>query len=310
MNHVKRVLFVSILLWAILLSACGPSTSTSNNTLNAIYTAAAQTIAAQSATTVPVATDTVSLPTATDSGSTTPTILPTLVSSLPSSTPGSSTGSSTGCNSTFVADATIPDGTAVSPGQTFVKTWTLQNTGSCTWDTNFTMRFFSGDQMSGGSGTVSSSVAPGGQGNVSVTLTAPLTAGTYTGNWRLADDSGITFGEIVDVVIVVNGTASTETPALTDTPIVYTATPTIPASALTAAASAIFATNTASALTATANANTAATASVLTATAKANAAATASALTATANANAAATASALTSAAPTKMPTPTPIATP
>jgi hypothetical protein len=207
MNHVKRVLFVSILLWAILLSACGPSTSTSNNTLNAIYTAAAQTIAAQSATTVPVATDTVSLPTATDSGSTTPTILPTLVSSLPSSTPGSSTGSSTGCNSTFVADATIPDGTAVSPGQTFVKTWTLQNTGSCTWDTNFTMRFFSGDQMSGGSGTVSSSVAPGGQGNVSVTLTAPLTAGTYTGNWRLADDSGITFGEIVDVVIDVNGNA-------------------------------------------------------------------------------------------------------
>jgi hypothetical protein len=227
MNHVKRVLFVSILLWAILLSACGPSTSTSNNTLNAIYTAAAQTIAAQSATTVPVATDTVSLPTATDSGSTTPTILPTLVSSLPSSTPGSSTGSSTGCNSTFVADATIPDGTAVSPGQTFVKTWTLQNTGSCTWDTNFTMRFFSGDQMSGGSGTVSSSVAPGGQGNVSVTLTAPLTAGTYTGNWRLADDSGITFGEIVDVVIDVNGSV-TETPAdtATDTPGTFTPAPT------------------------------------------------------------------------------------
>ncbi len=227
MNHVKRVLFVSILLWAILLSACGPSTSTSNNTLNAIYTAAAQTIAAQSATTVPVATDTVSLPTATDSGSTTPTILPTLVSSLPSSTPGSSTGSSTGCNSTFVADATIPDGTAMSPGQTFVKTWTLQNTGSCTWDTNFTMRFFSGDQMSGGSGTVSSSVAPGGQGNVSVTLTAPLTAGTYTGNWRLADDSGITFGEIVDVVIDVNGSV-TETPAdtATDTPGTFTPAPT------------------------------------------------------------------------------------
>ena len=131
------------------------------------------------------------------------------------------------CNSTFVADATIPDNTVMSPGQTFVKTWTLQNTGTCTWDTSFTMRFFSGDQMSGGSGTVSSAVAPGQQGNVSVTLTAPLTAGTYTGNWRLADNSGITFGEIVDVVIDVNGSV-TETPAntATDTPGTFTPAPT------------------------------------------------------------------------------------
>ena len=67
------------------------------------------------------------------------------------------------------------------------------------------MRFFSGDQMGGTSGPVTSSVAPGGQTDVSVSLTAPLTAGTYQGNWRLADDSDITFGEIVDVVIDVNG---------------------------------------------------------------------------------------------------------
>ena len=230
MNHAKRVVLGSILLWAILLTACGPSTN-SANTLSAIYTAAAQTIVAQQPTVeqsaTPIPTDTASMLTPTDSGSTTPTNLPTLVSSLPTSTSGGSSCN----NSTYVADATIPDGTVMSPGQTFVKTWTLQNTGSCTWDTSFTMRFFSGDQMSGGSGTVSSSVAPGGQGNVSVTLTAPLTAGTYTGNWRLADDSGITFGEIVDVVIDVNGSV-TDTPEATGTEVpapTATYTPVTPA---------------------------------------------------------------------------------
>ena len=229
MNHAKRVLIVSTLLWAILLSACGnSSTVNSISTLNAIYTSAAQTVDAQAASSAQPTVDQSAtvIPVDTDSPIPSPTNLPTLVSSLPTSTPYSSAASATGCNSSYVADATIPDGTVVSPGETFVKTWTLQNTGTCTWDTGFTMRFYSGDQMSGGSGTVSSSVAPGGQGDVSVTLTAPLTAGTYTGNWRLADDSSTTFGEIVDVVIDVTGNA-TATYELTDTPYVPTATPII-----------------------------------------------------------------------------------
>ena len=76
MNHAKRVVLGSILLWAILLTACGPSTN-SANTLSAIYTAAAQTIVAQQPTVeqsaTPIPTDTASMLTPTDSGSTTPT---------------------------------------------------------------------------------------------------------------------------------------------------------------------------------------------------------------------------------------------
>ena len=232
MNHAKRVLLGSILLWAILLSACSFSSTNSANALSAIYTAAAQTIVAQAAsaqatdeqTVTPMPTDTESLLTPTDSGISTPTDLPTMVSSLPTSTSGGSSCN----NSAYVSDVTVTDGTVMSPGQTFVKTWALQNTGSCTWDTGFTIRFFSGDQMGGTSGPVTSSVAPGGQTDVSVTLTAPLTAGTYQGNWRLADDSDITFGEIIDVVIDVNG-SETDTPeaTATDTPGTYTPAPTV-----------------------------------------------------------------------------------
>ncbi len=33
----------------------------------------------------------------------------------------------------FVADVTVPDDTHFSPGQTFDKTWRLQNAGDCEW---------------------------------------------------------------------------------------------------------------------------------------------------------------------------------
>ena len=149
MNQVKRVLLGSILLWAILLSACGPSTN-SANTLSAIYTAAAQTIIAQQPTVeqtaTPMPTDTESILTPTDSGISTPTILPTLVSSLPTS----ASSSGTACDGAiYISDVTIPDHTAENPGQSFVKTWALQNTGSCTWDSGFTLTFVSGTQMGG-----------------------------------------------------------------------------------------------------------------------------------------------------------------
>ena len=133
------------------------------------------------------------------------------------------------CNdSAYVSDVTIPDNTVMAPGASFVKTWALQNTGTCTWDTSFKLVFVSGSQMGGASTNLASSVAPSQQVQVSVSLTAPTTAGTYTGYWRLADDTGTGFGESVTVVIVVStsltstptGTlaTSTPTPVATKTP--------------------------------------------------------------------------------------------
>ena len=78
--------------------------------------------------------------------------------------------------------------------------------------------------MGGTNASIGASVAPSQQADVSVTLTAPTTAGSYTGWWRLANDSGEVFGETVDVVITV-GEDATATYELTDTP-AYTATDT------------------------------------------------------------------------------------
>jgi hypothetical protein len=220
MNHAKRVLLGFILLWAILLSACGPSSS---NTLSAIYTAAAQTIAVQDAlsaqsaveqTATPMPTDAASILTPTNSGISTPTNLPTMAISLPTSA-----SSGTACDGAiYISDVTIQDHTVENPGESFVKTWALQNTGSCTWSTGYTLTFVSGTQMGGTNTNVGSSVAPQQQTQISVTLTAPTTAGVYTGNWRLTNASGEAFGDTIDVVIDVNG-SETDTPTLTDTPI-------------------------------------------------------------------------------------------
>ena len=218
MEYAKRILIGMILLSAILLDACGSHSSTSGtDTLSAIYTSAAQTIEAQNASTEqPTLEQTATLiPTDTPSDISSPTSSSALTFALPTLTPYAAI--STGCDgASYISDVTYTDHTVVNPGQTFVKTWMLQNTGSCTWDNSYSLTFVSGDQMGGTNTPIDQSVDPNQQAEVSVTLTAPTTAGEYTGYWRLANDSGEVFGVTVYVIIDVNEDA-TATYEVTDT---------------------------------------------------------------------------------------------
>ncbi|GAP22585.1 NBR1-Ig-like domain-containing protein [Leptolinea tardivitalis] len=95
----------------------------------------------------------------------------------------------------FVADATIPDNTYIAPGTTFTKTWTLKNSGSCTWTTAYALVFASGEQMGGQTLTnLPGNVLPGQTINLSVSLTAPSSAGAHQGYWRLQNAGGGAFG--------------------------------------------------------------------------------------------------------------------
>jgi hypothetical protein len=118
----------------------------------------------------------------------------------------------------FVADVTIPDGTVVAPGATFVKTWRLRNIGSCTWSTSYSAVFTSGDQLGAPSLIyMPTSVAPAGTVDLTVNLTAPSSAGHYRGNWKLRNASGGIFGvgssanSIFWVDVIVSGTYTTGT---------------------------------------------------------------------------------------------------
>lgn len=95
----------------------------------------------------------------------------------------------------FIKDVNFPDGTILAPGETFTKTWRLKNRGTCTWTPDYTLVYNSGAQM-GETTTarLSNYVAPGQTVDISITLTAPASAGSYTGYWMLRNPSGALFG--------------------------------------------------------------------------------------------------------------------
>jgi hypothetical protein len=128
-------------------------------------------------------------------------------------------------------DVTIPDDTEMVPGQVFTKTWRLVNAGTCTWNSDYDIVWFSGERMGAPESLpLEGNVAPGETVDISVDMTAPLEAGTFQSNWKLRNASGQLFGIGAGeglpfyVRIIVSGTAPTVTvtagPTATTQPIV------------------------------------------------------------------------------------------
>jgi hypothetical protein len=124
-----------------------------------------------------------------------------------------------GCtlDSQYVADMTIPDGTVMNPGQAFVKTWRVRNSGTCDWDEGYELVFASGEQMDGPTSAPLPAVAAGGEADVSANLTAPSAYGTHKGTWRIRAEDGTVFGTNLTAVIEVPPPV-TDTPTPTSTP--------------------------------------------------------------------------------------------
>ena len=95
----------------------------------------------------------------------------------------------------FVRDVSVPDNAAIAPGESFVKTWRLQNTGTCTWTRTYALMFDSGESMSGPAFVLlPEEVPPQETVDVSVQLVAPLNKGVYQGLWKLRPPTGDSFG--------------------------------------------------------------------------------------------------------------------
>jgi hypothetical protein len=201
----------------LLLSACNFPGSGSEQTESPdmIYTAAAQTLAttlsaqetniaqgtpvvlASSTLVVQLVTITPQMVTVTPAQPTN-TLIPTNTP-LPTSTPIPPTATPVPipCDrASFVKDITVPDNTEIASGSTFVKTWRLKNNGACSWTSGYTIYFYNGDAMSGPATAqlTNGTVPPGSTVDISVTLIAPTTTGTYKGNWRLRNAGGTSFG--------------------------------------------------------------------------------------------------------------------
>src|SRR5574338_1633050 len=62
----------------------------------------------------------------------------------------------------FVDDVSVPDGTAITAGTQFIKTWRLKNQGACTWTQDYAVVFSSGEGMGAAAAVkIGVSVLPG-----------------------------------------------------------------------------------------------------------------------------------------------------
>lgn len=220
-----------VLSGVIALIAAFSSGDNAEDEVNAVYTNAAATLEAQQLTleaSAPTATPTVvtETPTATFTPLASPTLFATQAGAgNPASGTGGTGSGAVGCNnSAYVADVTVPDDTVMTPGQSFTKTWKLQNTGSCAWSTSYKITFVSGNTMGGVTTPLTAAVQPGQSGDVSVAMKAPTTAGDAIGYWILTNDSGQNFGTSFYVKIKVGGASTTGTATATAT----TGAPTAP----------------------------------------------------------------------------------
>ena len=98
-------------------------------------------------------------------------------------------------NSMKFVSETVPDGSEVVPGKPFLKTWTVQNTGTCTWTTAYKLVFSKGDLMKAQNPVpLPHAVAPNEEITLEVQFTAPQTPGEYRSEWRMQDKKGNFFG--------------------------------------------------------------------------------------------------------------------
>jgi hypothetical protein len=211
----RRTLLIFPLIFATILASCSKA-ETASTIGPEIFTSVAMTLTAQStpqdATVTPMSTET-------PTQYTEPTVFATSVNYLPTT--------ATSCdNAIYVDDITYEDGTSISADTEFTKTWAIKNTGTCTWSEDYKIKFLSGSQMDGTTTEIGEEVSPGETIEVSVDMVSPSTGGSYTGYWRMANESGTLFGGYVSVSIYVETTATatiTKTPTITGTP---TKTPT------------------------------------------------------------------------------------
>ena len=212
MESMKKIL--ALFLLAVLVSACAPATPVEPTPdVNAIRTSAANTVVAEFTLTAAVLPPTSQPPTETPTEAVPPTETPTAVLALDETQVALGTPAALCDDYDFnlsTLDVTIPDGTPMTPGQEFVKTWLIRNTGICTWDTGYTAIFSysspPNERMGAQPLPLATLVAPGQEVEVSVQFTAPTTPGEYTGYWQMVNSSGIPFGKkdytlIVKIVV-------------------------------------------------------------------------------------------------------------
>jgi hypothetical protein len=95
----------------------------------------------------------------------------------------------------FLDDLTIPDGTEVLPGEKITKRWLIKNTGSCNWNSSYSVQLISGLAL--GAEKIQG-LYPARQSSkaiLEISFSAPDNPGRYNSWWQAYDPDGNRFGD-------------------------------------------------------------------------------------------------------------------
>ena len=208
-------LTLSVMLVATLITAgCGASNAPQDTEptpdVAVIRTSAASTVVSQFTLTAAAFTPTPSEPAetsvpstpSTPRGTSTATVQPTQPLAQVTNAQGTTVAL---CDSLqFVADVNIPDNTNMAPGQDFLKTWRVKNTGSCPWGEGYELVYADyANDMDGQPQPLTEVVQPGQEVEISVQFTAPSEIGEYLSAWQMQNPAGVTFEDIIFVKVIV-----------------------------------------------------------------------------------------------------------
>ena len=203
----KLKLILAVVLIVLLIGACAPANTPSDEPtpdVAAIRTSAAGTVVSQFTLTAAVFTPTLAQPTDTPAPDTTGTATATATGPFAQVTDASGTVVALCDSLEFVADVNVPDDTNMAPGQDFLKTWRVKNTGSCPWGEGYELVYAGyANEMAGQVQPLTQVVQPGQEVEVSVQFTAPDQIGEYLSAWQMENPAGVTFEEIIFVRIIV-----------------------------------------------------------------------------------------------------------
>jgi hypothetical protein len=208
-NYMKLGLPTLILLTLVLTGACAPATMpAATPNVDEIYTAAARTVVAEFTLTASGFTPTSAPPTETETPEpdTTTTVTATTLALVTDPTLIALGTPGTLCDSLSFGtdvDVTIPDGSSMTKGQDFIKTWKITNDGACAWGDGYGLIYAYGERMAGEPVPLGTVVEAGQAVEVSVNLKAPALAGEYLSAWQMANSKGVPFGKALFVKIIV-----------------------------------------------------------------------------------------------------------
>ncbi|HWQ46289.1 MAG TPA: NBR1-Ig-like domain-containing protein [Longilinea sp.] len=101
----------------------------------------------------------------------------------------------------FISDVTYPDNTPVEPGQSIIKQWEVQNSGTCDWDENYRLRLVAGPSLGAGEEQALYPALSGSTAVIEIQFTASDSTGQVISAWQAYDPNGQPFGEWIYIIV-------------------------------------------------------------------------------------------------------------